>query len=185
MATQELAHLSLAVEDLPPLGFIHDRPFAAELLTSPTNVNWVKPQGGLWASPITAPQRTVWTDWLEQEQADLYSADLLFHSVSLAPATRILRIDSLEDLREVLSAYFYDSDLFAQLQLPYCLLDFEAMARDWDGLYLTDEGQWATRLPPLGQPSLYGWDLESLCLFNGGLATVGAPQPVASSMLVQ
>ncbi len=37
------------------------------------------------------------------------------------------------------------------------------MARDYDGLHLTEKGQWDTHM---GRTNLYGWDMESTLWFK-------------------
>ncbi len=43
------------------------------------------------------------------------------------------------------------------------VLDFEKLARDFDGIWLTAEGQWDTRMT---SPNLYGWDVECVLFFR-------------------
>ena len=50
--------------------------------------------------------------------------------------------------------------------------DFEAMAKDYDVIKLTDEGQWKTRLT---NPSLYGWDCECILIMNPDVVTNVVP----------
>lgn len=72
----------------------------------------------------------------------------------------------------------YEAD---QLLVTMRWLKFSEMAKQFDGMHLTDNGQWATRLPPFDSPNLYGWDCESTLWFrwafdkveDGGLVVVG------------
>jgi hypothetical protein len=125
---------------------------------------WVKPDPGtgLWTATVTEatpdgrPLRTSWTDWCEAEQFGSYT-----HLVEVFPAAdaRVLRIDTLDDLRAVVAAFP------AEPRIPGWAVeypDWEALATSWDGVWLTDAGQWRTRLPPTDGPNLYGWDCESV-----------------------
>lgn len=42
-------------------------------------------------------------------------------------------------------------------------LDYEKLAEVYDGMLLTEKGETTTRYSPI---SLYGWDCESIVLFN-------------------
>jgi hypothetical protein len=70
-------------------------------------------------------------------------------------------VSCLDDLKVLLTTYPLDRG--KSEDYAFQPLDFERMAQDFDGMHLTDEGQWSTRLT---QPSLYGWDCESTCWFR-------------------
>lgn len=163
----ELSHLAIRGEQLPPLAFAHSEAFSHELITPVKNVTWVKPAGGLWLSPLTGSGRTAWTDFLTRGGPELYDSDLNCTPMAVAADARILRIDSLDDLREIVSAYLF----FPEWDLPIFqqLIDFEKLALDWHGLYLTEAGQWRTRRMDMTMPTLHGWDLESVVIFDASV----------------
>jgi hypothetical protein len=134
---------------------------------------WVKPDPGtgFWTATVTEetadgnPARTSWTEWCDGEQFGTYT-----HLVEVIPhpAARVIRIATLAALCSVVAA-FPTEPLFDGASI---YPDWAALARDWDAVWLTDEGQWATRLPPVSSPDLYGWDCESV-LFLRPAYTVG------------
>jgi hypothetical protein len=113
------------------------------------NRNFVKPTGGLWASPVDS--EFGWKEWNEQNQFRDCSQSF---SLRLKENARLYVIDTLQDLESA-----------PLLQYEYMtLIDFEALAKDYDGIWLTFEGMAETRFStPL---DLYGWDCESVLLFN-------------------
>lgn len=118
------------------------------------NRNFVKPHGGLWSSPINSEWG--WKDWCinngfrEEKLSNWFKFRLRKDSI-------ILIIDNLNDLKElyeiekVITSY---GDIFP---------DFEKLSKSFDGILLTDIGESATRFT---HPGLYGWDCESLLVFN-------------------
>jgi hypothetical protein len=117
-----------------------------------TNRDFVKPDGGLWASPVTAEES--WRAWCE---AKSYGMEKLKESFTFQLDGRVLVIDSRSDMEQM--PWLCHPELHS-LTWP----DFEAMAKNWDAIYLTAKGQWATRLS-LGH-NLYGWDCESVLVMN-------------------
>ncbi len=114
-----------------------------------------KPSGGLWTSPVNSNYG--WVHWCEQEE---YSAtpeyvDLEFHG-------RLLVVDGIYDLSKLPIARNGD------LCTPTVL--FEELLQDYDGIHLTEDGQWATRYADL--VDLYGWDCESVLVFNPCCLTI-------------
>jgi hypothetical protein len=124
------------------------------------NCNFVKPMYGLWTSTWKGePKVSGWVEWCRSESFGV--GKLQTWLLTPRADARIAIVDGMDDLKALLLRYPLHlgkaEDHFLQ---P---LDFERMAQDYDGLHLTDEGQWATRLT---QPSLYGWDCESTCWFQ-------------------
>jgi hypothetical protein len=111
------------------------------------NANWVKPKYGLWASPIDS--KWGWKDWGEVENYGNFNSHFIFNYEG-----NILIIDSLNDL---LRLPFYS----------YCFLkypDFEKLSKKYDAILLTVKGEKETRYT--SPKNLYGWDCESICIFN-------------------
>lgn len=169
--------------DLPPQAYAHTADHDITLTADPAHwrpirdigTGWVKPKGGtgLWTSPVTArtpdgaPADSAWLEWCRAEM-DTDTADQYLTEIAPAPTARLLLIDSQAHLAAII-------DRYPAAQNPHIhragYPDWPAMAADWDGVYLTDQGQWATRLPDTG-PDLYGWDMES-CLWLRPAYTVG------------
>jgi hypothetical protein len=112
----------------------------------------VKPYGGLWASP--AESEYGWKEWCETEHFGNIGEQ---HKVTLEVDTRnFITIDKVSDLDKL---PWYKIGGFLEA------VDFEKLKRQGvDGIYLTNEGQWRTRLTFPRQ--LYGWDCESVLIMN-------------------
>ena len=124
-----------------------------------TNQGTNKPLGGLWASPVDN-SHYCWKDWCIDND---YKVEKLKESFifDIEPDAKILRIWSNYDLYQL---DIYDNDLrYYQLKHPghtWWTLDFERMIHDgYDGMEViisTNDIYYA----------LYGWDCDSLLVFN-------------------
>ena len=164
---------AIPVADLPPLAYLygenHDPALTEpEHFRAITSNGWVKPSGGLWTAPITARAddgsvlRTAWTEWcVDNMWADLVKARFL--EILPRPDARVLLVDAMDDLQALVAAF---PNTEPRYRLRYGHADqfpnWQTMAACWDAVYLTDAGQWATRLPPYGEPNLYTWDCASV-----------------------
>lgn len=185
----ELAHLATPLTALPSLGWVAPNRCEPTLINPIKNIYSVKPLGGLWLSPLNNTQCTKWGNWLKREKwfLDEDPASFVHQTISLIQDSRILTISSWGDFQEILSKYLLlhpDFEERLEWDLPSEFIDFEQMAEDWDGLYLTARGQASTRFGPGGllmnTPNLYGWDLESLLLFTPKvIKKVGEPKIVS------
>lgn len=179
--TGNVEHLRVATPLLPDLGWLAPEPIDLGAINPVQNISANKPLGGLWLSPILEGKSgTMWSEWLESEGVGLYDErgqTVVSQKVKIRADARLLMITTWEDFQEVLSAYLLIDPIFEALgssgsPLNCQFFDFERIAQEWDGIYLTDEGQWATRYAPdrnasiFSTPSLYGWDLESVLIFN-------------------
>ena len=113
--------------------------------------NWVKPDGGLWASPTSADFG--WSDWTKSNdfELDRYTEDSF--RFQLRPSAKVLYIDSAEQLDD-LPMQSTDIDY------RWVVLDFEKLAQEYDAMeVLISKDQrlyW----------DLYGWDCDTLLVFN-------------------
>lgn len=164
---------SIAGRDLPPLAYAHNSSHDTAL-TRPEHFRpvvgsgRVKPGGGgLWTAPVTAttpegmPADTAWLEWCRAED---FGAEYYTHLTEIlpAPGARVLRIDSQADLVAIIDAFPAGMHDAAPRHCRHRVPDWVALAAaGWDAVYLTDEGQWATRIPPSG-PDLYSWDLATV-----------------------
>ncbi len=117
------------------------------------NGGFVKPKGGLWTSTYDERLGSDWIQWCLSEEFRGPEFDCWL----LRPreGAKVYTIDSLADLIDLVYAY-------GALRNSHA--DYEKIARDYDGVRLTKEGQWATRF---SYPySLYGWDCESTLWFR-------------------
>lgn len=119
----------------------------------------IKPNGGLWASPVNAEQS--WKEWCECEDFRDCCEDISFRFTMRNP-DKIFYIDSEDSFNDFIGRYGKTEEA------PYgvrgeaaVFIDFEKMLRDgWDALEisLTDY----CRLYHL----LYGWDCDSIVVLN-------------------
>lgn len=108
-----------------------------------------KPDGGLWASPIDSEYG--WREFCTYEcycEHTLYESSFRFR---LTPDAKVYVIDSVRDLVGVPF----------KIRDPYCyithLIDFEAMAYNYDAILLTKKGERETRHSGL----YFGMDLDT------------------------
>jgi hypothetical protein len=117
-----------------------------------------KPKGGMWLCPSTSDYR--WKHWCQDEQYNRHVYETEW-TLKVKKGTRFLVIDTLSDLLELLAQYGTELELGSYIR--EWEIDFERIAQDYDGIWLTERGQWETRL---SEPNLYGWDLESVLVFR-------------------
>lgn len=112
---------------------------------------FVKPLGGLWASPTET--KYGWRDWCIEES---FRIERLEESFEFWYSGNVLKVDSVADLDRMTWVAVYDI-----MQYP----DFEAMQNSGvDAIWLTERGQSQTRYLP-GR-NLYGWDCECVLVMN-------------------
>lgn len=139
------------IENLKSKSLIHygAKKYKPELIKPITNINREKPYGGLWTSPIDS--NWGWKNWCDSENFRECNIENSF-TLKLYDWSKICVIDSVSDL----------------MNLPYYenymkFLDFEEIAKNYDAIWLTDNGQTKTKF---SNPSLYGWDCESVLILN-------------------
>jgi hypothetical protein len=121
------------------------------------NDSWHKPQGGLWTSTKDENIVSGWYEWAHSE--GMLPTEATTWELTPERDAVLIEVDSLGDLTALLERY---SEGERWGRMPR--IDFEAMVQDgFDGMHLTDSGQWATRM---SDPSLYGWDCESTVWFR-------------------
>lgn len=129
--------------------------FDDELWQSIQNEQWVKPRGGLWSSPVDSTYG--WKQWCKDEGFRKYRADNHF-IFELMPASKILTINSLEDLQAALKKYRQTGSHHL-----HSYLDYAKIAINYDAIHLTEEGQIKTRYT---HPNLYAWDCETVLILR-------------------
>ena len=126
--------------------------YAPELFCSIGDVPFfVKPHGGLWASPVNS--NWGWKEWCEAEEYGSLNESFKFEF-----SGRLLVIDTITDL-----------DKLAWIETSSChFITFQAMCLGgaflYDAIMLTEKGERETRF---SRPrSLYGWDCECVLILN-------------------
>lgn len=186
---------TITAVSLPPQVYAHTAAHDVTLTANPArwrpvkgiDMGWVKPHSGtgMWTSPVTArtadglPADSAWLEWCRTEMDSDTSGQLLTEITPHGTA-RLLLIDDQTHLAAIVAAYPAERNPYVPHR--YGLYpDWEALAADgWDGVYLTERGQWATRLPHSG-PDLYGWDLESMLWLRPAFAVGRTARSAARS----
>jgi len=137
----------------------------------------VKPSGGLWACPFVPDKGSKWIEWCIDNDFVPMTGDIDADSpvtfIRLKDKAKFVLIDSFEDLANVLSRFEYRPkdapDVVFELNR---YINYEKLFSKFDGIYLTDRGESATRLT---QPSMYGWDVETVFVSDKSAvkATIG------------
>ena len=138
------------------------------------NRNWVKPTGGLWTSPVNS--KYGWKDWCHSEQFRICKESKSF-KLKFFDNAKIIIINSLKDLN-VLPTIPQDSffkDLKQQENINY----EELVNNGIDAIWLTNKGQWDTRLT--FPRNLYGWDCETVLIMNPNCCF----EPVIRTVLIE
>jgi hypothetical protein len=146
-----------------------------------------KSLGGIWTSTYLGEELgSSWIQWcLSQEFScpddDIWKCYILEPKDDL----NLYVINSLEDMHNMFDRYGYE--LFPNSMMD--AIDFEKMAKDYDGLHLTEYGQVVTRFGfPFNDDmnnlkeewkekrgrNLYGWDMESTHHFKWNFKSVTA-----------
>ena len=159
--------------DLPPLVYAHGTDHDPAVTATPAafrpivGAGWAKPSAGtgLWTAPVTSstpdglPADSAWLEWCRIETP---TGDYT-HLTEIIPdaSARVLVVDTQNDLIRIVDAYPASYGLHLSC-IDDRYPDWPALAANgWDALYLTDNGQWETRLPPHG-PNLYTWDVATV-----------------------
>jgi hypothetical protein len=140
--------------------YIHygHKEFNKERFTKVTNEHcWVKPNGGLWASPVDA--KFGWKDWCEAEMFRDCDEDNSFR-FTLTEDSNVCHLYSVEDLHKL------PRQSNCYIVSNYCI-DFEKlieMGYDAVELHLSDDIE--TGLGNGLYWELYGWDCDSIVILN-------------------
>jgi hypothetical protein len=118
---------------------------------------------GFWTSTYDPRTGSGWVQWCLDEEFCCDRANPVFPLWTLEPdpVARIYTVDTYADLEALVAEYPHRRDYPNRGYGAWTDLkpNWEHIARDYDAVHLTEEGQWATRLThPL---DLYGWDCES------------------------
>lgn len=132
----------------------------------------VKPAGGMWTSPKESEYG--WIDFCKSERFRLPDGFTDGFEFQLKPDSKVYIIDTFFDLVRV--PYKLKDPMFSGVGLRFGqnFIDYEEMAKEYDAIWLTADGQWDTRLPEMNglmdvdglSINLYGWDCESLIILR-------------------
>lgn len=126
--------------------------------------NWVKPESGFWASPELATHTSCWTKWCEEEcysHSNCKVDECIRFKIS--KDARVCVIDNFKDLINLSNECAVDEKITKSIMTSMSKIDWVKAAELYDVVYLTENGQWATKLT---RPCLYGWDMESCVVFD-------------------
>ena len=138
----------------------HNNYDEAQFMPIQNLTKWIKPDGGLWASPVKSSYG--WKDWNETSNYMRCDEKNSF-KFKLKTDAKVLVIDSLKSLQRLIpdgkrSIYGYVEGITEDTKQYY--LNFEVLARMYDAiLYEVSKCQelyWV----------LYGWDCDSLLVLN-------------------
>ncbi len=123
----------------------------------------------LWTSPVESTDG--WYAWCQAEEFYRGIQGHQHWQLTLSDAANLLVIDKESDLEPIIREFPCSCDECVRwaleapdLNMVSFPVDFPKLAEKYDGIQLTAEGQWRTRLT---EPrSLYGWDCETVVLFN-------------------
>lgn len=128
---------------------------------SPKNRNFIKPDGGLWSSPYIENGifKSNWHEWcFENMNNKLFNYGVVF---TLKENSNIFIVNSNEDIKKLFKEYEYkNNNKYDFIKV----LDYEKIAKDYDGIHLTSKGETISRFD--SPYVLHGWDCESLLLLN-------------------
>ncbi len=130
----------------------------------------IKPSGGLWSSPKISEYG--WINFCIDENYYKSGGFRTGFEFQLKPDSKIYIIDSFYDLIKV--PYKLKDPLYSGMSFNQNFIDYEEMAKEYDAIWLTAEGQYETRLPEMNGLydfdghiiNLYGWDCESLLILR-------------------
>jgi hypothetical protein len=139
--------------------FISETPPREAAFDQPTNDPGFrnKPSGGLWTSTLREDGMSAWLDWCETEQWGI-TDEAVVYALDPEPDVSVLVLDSQVDLLQLLATFARDQGHDLPKPRLTAQIDFEAVAKHYDAIHLTERGQISTRL---ATPGLYGWDTES------------------------
>ena len=137
--------------------------FIPELFVPIQNRYFVKPQGGLWASPVNAEYG--WKEW-NTDRHYVEIIDEISFKFTLKEDAKIIHIYSVYDLESLPKEKMPDIPNFDSAMV---FLDFEAlMKQGYDAieLHFSEEDRSNVDFMKGLYWSLYGWDCDSILIMN-------------------
>lgn len=123
------------------------------------NFLW-KPKGGLWTSTY-ADGTSGWLEWCEREEFEKPEGKSWW-LLTPSPDAKVFSISSGQNYDALMEEFGCElhPDSPLDVRMMERTIDWEAFAKKWDGLHLTEGMMWRYRLKSM---FLYGWDCESTC----------------------
>ena len=130
----------------------------------------IKPLGGLWTSPKES--KYGWIDFCRNENYYKSGGFKTGFEFQLKPNSSVYIINTFYDL--IKAPYKIKDPLYSGISFNQNFIDYEEMTKEYDAIWLTDDGQYETRLPEMNGLfdfdgrviNLYGWDCESLIILR-------------------
>lgn len=117
--------------------------------------DWVKPYGGLWASPETAPYG--WETWVKDNN---FTFDLSkWFIFTLKDDAKVLEITNASQLNDLPKAP-------CTLSPHWVVLDFEEISKSYDAMQVMISSDQQLYW------DLYGWDCDTILVFNPDIIDV-------------
>lgn len=140
--------------------------------TEPPN----KPFGGFWASPIINRNNFIstWDRWCIANNSERYLGSS-YIEFTLNSSSNVYIIDSYSDLETLYNKFGTSRSIFDSIESTpfknsiltnYKNLNFESIAKIYQGIYLTNNGLSQTTTSSSSKYNLWGWDCESIVIFD-------------------
>ena len=126
------------------------------------NLDWIKPEGGLWSSPVNS--KWGWKNWCIEQEFNIERLSTSFQFTFKGKAFVINGVKDSSNLPWKPRKGFNEALLQKESFLFSRFIDFELLSKKYDGIFLTGKGEAKTRL--IDKYSLYGWDCECLLVLN-------------------
>lgn len=132
-----------------------------------------KPTNAFWTS--TYLNKKHGSDWIQWALGEDFYDGVKLHAYTLEVEkdAKILVIDSMDDLYEVVAKYpnNFDAEEHDEFIRNYMMRfpNWNSISNDYDAVHLTYKGEAQTRwnqLDMINGCNLYGWDCESTCWFR-------------------
>lgn len=120
-----------------------------------------KPKGGLWTSTYSETEGSAWVRRCAEGMPEWLTENC--YLIEIGAGAKVYEVDSYEDLARLRRRYPDRKSPFKVFVAFKEFVDWTKVARDYDGVHLTEHGQRATRFT---EPSLYGWDVECTVWFK-------------------
>lgn len=117
-----------------------------------------KPTGGLWTSPIDAEYG--WDQWCLDNEAHWLGR---CWKLRIVGEPKLAFVDSRAAMNRLALQYPFERPFGG---FTHRGINFEQLADDFDGLWLTTQGHFATRLLDPDEPNTYAWDCETVLWFR-------------------
>jgi len=136
--------MQIQANELPTIAFFGDD-IDSEKFRSVSNSSWrrLKPNWGFWTSPVMDDGRSAWMVWAEEERFRVNHRAAYLQEVIPAADAKVFMVDTVDDALYIQEKYEWN---------------WEAIANDYDAVYVTRDGVYIMRDGC--------WDMPSVLWFN-------------------